>query len=246
METQVLQGVDFAICGSQACSGVWRKKGYRGPEAIIPQFGVDPELFPWREPLLDPQRRFTIGYIGRLVPEKGVDLLLKAVSSLEEDVSVIIIGAGPQRGSLEQLAAQSGIEERVEFIPWIASSELPGQLRRMDALVLPSRTQSNWQEQFGRVLLEAMASGVPVVGSTSGEIPNVIGDAGLVFTEGDTEALAALLCKLAADPELYYRLAERGRARVLAHYTQEQVAAATVRVYRKMMHYRHTTLRETP
>jgi len=100
---------------------------------------------------------------------------------------------------------------------------------------LPSRTRPNWEEQFGRVLTEAMACGSPVVGSTCGEIPQVIGDAGLIFPEGDVDALRAALLRLQRDDELRRDLAARGRARILAHYTQKQIAAETVAVYRQMI-----------
>jgi len=102
-------------------------------------------------------------------------------------------------------------------------------------LVVPSRTRPNWKEQFGRVIVEAMACGVPVIGSSSGAIPDVIGDAGLIVPEGDRAALAGALRGLMSDPDRRRDLAERGRARVLARYTQAQVAAQTVDVYRSML-----------
>jgi glycosyltransferase involved in cell wall biosynthesis len=112
---------------------------------------------------------------------------------------------------------------------------VPDRLRALDALALPSLTRPNWKEQFGRILIEAMACGVPVIGSDSGEIPHVIGDAGLIFPEGDVEALRSCLVRLMAEVPLQRELAERGRARVLAHYTQARVAEATRAVYRQML-----------
>jgi len=85
------------------------------------------------------------------------------------------------------------------------------------------------------VLVEAMACGVPVVGSDSGEIPHVIGEAGLIFPEGDVVALRERLASLQGDAELRKELGRRGRQRVLARYTQAQVAIATFRVYQKMV-----------
>jgi len=112
---------------------------------------------------------------------------------------------------------------------------MPDYYNQLDALVLPSLTRPNWKEQFGRVLVEAMACGVPVVGSDSGEIPNVIGEAGMIFAEGDVWALRARLSRLMADPALREELARKGRERVLAHYTQAQVAAETYQVYRELL-----------
>jgi glycosyltransferase involved in cell wall biosynthesis len=101
--------------------------------------------------------------------------------------------------------------------------------------VLSSITQPNWKEQFGRVLIEAMACGVPVVGSTCGEIPNVIGDAGLIVPESDPVALADALRRLQYDTTLRAGLSRKGRERVLTHFTQKRIAEETVRVYREMM-----------
>jgi glycosyltransferase involved in cell wall biosynthesis len=113
--------------------------------------------------------------------------------------------------------------------------EMPARPRALDALVLPSLTRPNWKEQFGRVLVEAMACGVPVVGSDSGEIPHVVGEAGLIFPEGDVEALRDRLARLAADARFRADLAARGRARVLAHYTQARIAEATCAVYQHLL-----------
>jgi glycosyltransferase involved in cell wall biosynthesis len=105
----------------------------------------------------------------------------------------------------------------------------------MDCLVLPSRTTRKWKEQFGRVLIEAMACEVPVIGSDSGEIPNVIGDCGLIFREGDVDDLSSKLELLINDYDLRVELAERGRQRVLNNFTQEKVAKETYKIYQKMM-----------
>jgi glycosyltransferase involved in cell wall biosynthesis len=85
------------------------------------------------------------------------------------------------------------------------------------------------------VLVEAMACGVPVIGSNSGEIPHVVGDAGLIFPEGQVSALRACLGQLVDNPELRASLSRRGRERVLAHYTQAQIADRTYQVYRSVL-----------
>jgi glycosyltransferase involved in cell wall biosynthesis len=112
---------------------------------------------------------------------------------------------------------------------------MPAQYRDIDALALPSLTRANWKEQFGRVLVEAMGSGVPVVGSDSGAIPDVIGDAGLIVPEGDAPALANALRRLCDDAELYADLSQRGRERVLREFTHEGVAERTVGVYEALI-----------
>jgi glycosyltransferase involved in cell wall biosynthesis len=238
LERYVLRGCDHAIVGNQESGRVWRAKGYTGPVTVIPQFGVDPGVM---TPATGAQRQqsagrgFIVGYVGRLVEEKGVDLLLEALAGLEGTWRAYILGSGPERGRLQARTRQLGLSHRISFDEWIPSSQMPGYYRQLDVLVLPSRTRPNWKEQFGRVLVEAMACGIPVIGSDSGEIPNVIGDAGLVFPEGDAGALRQHLARLMRNQDLQTALARQGRQRVLAHYTQAQVAAQTYRVYQQIL-----------
>jgi glycosyltransferase involved in cell wall biosynthesis len=117
----------------------------------------------------------------------------------------------------------------------MASTEMPWLMNALDILVLPSRTTARWKEQFGRVLTEAMATKTPVVGSSSGEIPSVIGEAGLVFAEGDQAALRAHLAQLIEDRDLRQHLGEQGFARFHERFTQEAVAQATIALYRRVL-----------
>ena len=235
LEQRVLAQVDYAIMGNAAAVEVWQAKGYSGPGRVIPQFGVNPALF--QPPAgRDPGRTFTIGSTGRrLVPEKGLDLLLRAAARLPGTWRLQIAGEGPARRSLEKLAETLGIAGRVHFDGVIPSEQMAAYLGQLDVLVVPSRTLPNWKEQFGRVLIEAMACEVAVVGSDSGEIPNVIGPAGLVFPEEDVDALEQHLLRLMQTPALRQELGQAGRQRVLAQYTQAQIAAQTVAVYQELM-----------
>lgn len=235
-----------AIAGNREAEAVLRAKGYRGPVSVIPQFGIDPHLFQRhvQPPLLPPDpARFTVGYAGGLAEEKGVDTLLHAlhigrqVAAAQPDPRpwrVALVGEGPAQDALQRLAVELGVQDDVRFLGRISSTDMPAFYASLDALVLPSRTRPNWKEQFGRVLIEAMACETPVVGSDSGEIPHVIGDAGLVFAEGDAAALAGCLQRLAGDEKLHTSLARAGRARVLERFTQAQIAAATGEVYRTL------------
>jgi glycosyltransferase involved in cell wall biosynthesis len=235
-----LRKADYAIAGNQEAVEVWRGKGYKGPIKVIPQFGVDPEIYKPRftnhaSCFTFHVSRFTIGYVGRLVEEKGVQVLLQAVDGLGGEWRLHILGSGPMQSQLEALARQLDITDRVTFESPIPSAQMPAFYNQLDTLVLPSLTRSHWKEQFGRVLIEAMACGVPVVGSRSGEIPHVIGQAGLTFTEGDVQELGDRLSQLMDAPALHADLARRGRERVLAHYTQAQIAAETHGVYRQLL-----------
>jgi glycosyltransferase involved in cell wall biosynthesis len=233
-ERYVLRYTAAGIVGNRDAADVWRAKGYRGPLTIIPQVGVEPDIF---KPLADRNRNstFVVGYAGRFVAEKGIDLLLNALAGLHGEWRVDLVGSGPDQTRLTELAQQLHIADRVRFLPWIPSAQTVGYYRSLDVLVLPSRTRSNWKEQFGRVLVDAMACGVPVIGSTCGEIPNVIGDAGLIFPENDAAALRAQLQRLYDDTTLRDALAQRGRQRVLDHFTQAQIAWQTYEVYQSVL-----------
>lgn len=232
-ERWAMRRADYALAGTDEAAEALRGKGYGGPLRVIPQFGTSAALF--RPAPGVPERPFTVGFIGRLVPEKGVDVLMRALAELDGEWRLRLIGGGPARDELQALAESLGIGERVSFLSQLPSHRLPAEYHALDALALPSLTRRNWKEQFGRVLVEAMASGVPVIGSDSGAIPGVIGEAGLVVPEGDVRALAGALCRLRADPALRERLVAAGRERFLAHFTHERIAAATVEVYREIL-----------
>ncbi|MBI3733360.1 MAG: glycosyltransferase family 4 protein [Chloroflexi bacterium] len=229
-----------AIAGNADAQHVLCAKGYRGEISIIPQFGADPSIF---QPRPEPGRKadadapFVIGYIGRLIPEKGVDTLLRAVSGLDGRWEARLLGAGPARDGLQRLAAQLRLDGRVVFQAQVPSTQMAAYYQQLDLLVLPSRRALNWTEQFGRVLVEAMACGVPVIGSDCGEIPNVIGDAGLIFHANDADALRAHIRRVMSDADLRAQMSHRGRARVMEKFTMAGVAQRTVEVYEQMMRH---------
>jgi glycosyltransferase involved in cell wall biosynthesis len=231
------QHAAIALAGNRDAQEVLSRKGFQGPIRLIPQFGFDLEIYRRSEPrpLRAANAPFTLGYLGRLVENKGLNVLLEAVAHLPECCRVVLIGNGPMRSELEAQAIRLGISDRITLKAGVPTSQVPTELQQMDVLVLPSLTRPNWKEQFGRVLPEAMACETPVIGSNSGEIPHVIDDAGLIFSEGNAFELAACVLRLLEDPELYASLASRGRQRVQERYTQEHIARQTYEVYLEMM-----------
>ncbi|HLL78504.1 MAG TPA: glycosyltransferase [Ktedonobacteraceae bacterium] len=237
MEHYNYRHASAALAGNRDAAEVLKRKGYRGPISIIPQFGFDTDIYRRAQPrqprsVGDP---FTLGFVGRLVESKGLPTLIEALPLLPDYCRVTFIGNGPMRGALEEQAARLGVSERVAFRSGVPTYEIPAALQDLDALVLPSLTRPNWKEQFGRVLCEAMACETPVIGSDSGEIPYVIDAAGLVFPEGNAQELSKRVQQLLDDPALYADLARKGRQRVLDNYTQEQIAHQTYEVYREML-----------
>jgi len=235
IEAEVLSRADLGFAGNQDAARILRLKGFKGPLHVVPQFGIDPELFTPEGFSTQPPRPFTVGFVGRLVPVKGLDVLLNAVAGLDGDWRLEVVGTGPERQNLETQVQSLGLGSRVVFHGRVASTRMPEVLRGFDVLAGPSLTSKRWKEQFGRMLVEAMACQVAVVGSDSGEIAQVIGDAGLVAPEGDVAALRSALLRLRDDPQLRRSLAEAGRRRVLAEYTQAAVASRTADAYRLVL-----------
>ena len=158
--------------------------------------GVNEDLFrPQAQPELraelgiEPQE-FVVGFVGRFVIEKGILTLLKALTPLKErSWKVVLLGRGELEAQIREEARRSGILDRLIIINSVPHDQVYRYINVMDTMVLPSETLTaqttltakGWKEQFGHVLIEAMACQVPVVGSDSGEIPHVIQDAGLFF-----------------------------------------------------------------
>jgi len=226
-----------ALAGNRDAADVLRRKGYQGSIHILPQFGFDTDIY--KRSVALPSRKpgdaFTIGFIGRLKEEKGLSLIVEALTYLPANCRAVFIGHGPMKSVLEEQALRLGVMDRVLIKPGVPTSEVPREIEQWDAHILPSITRSNWIEQFGRTLAEAMSCEVPVVGSSSGEIPHVIGDAGLVFKEGNARDLSECIRKLMDDPVLYEDLARRGRQRVLDNYTQERIAQRTYEIYQEVL-----------
>ena len=223
-----------AIAGTEAALDVLSAKGFAGSAAVIPQFGVDPEAF---RPSASGQndRPFTVGFVGRLVEAKGLNTLLPAFERLGDRGRLSIAGDGPLADWTRRYAIARRFSDRVNIPGHVAPEDIPEFLNSVDVLVLPSIPTPTWVEQFGRSLIEAMACEVPVIGSVSGEIPNVIGDAGILVPPNDVDALAAALASLRDDAPRRLALRKKGRQRVLAHFTHSQIAAATAGFYRTLM-----------
>lgn len=230
-----------AIAGNEDAMNILKKKGFNKKIAVIPQFGADPEIFQRSDASelkkgLGIQRDCpVIGFMGRLAEEKGILDLIVAVSMLSIDAILLLVGSGQLKSRILNFAKDLGIEGKVKLIDNVPSMEVPKYMSCFDVFVLPSLTRPNWKEQFGRVLIEAMACQIPVLGSSSGEIPNVIGDAGIIYGEGDRAELTKQLKGLLGDSKLRRELGEKGRQRVLANFTQRKVAEKTFGLYKEMV-----------
>jgi glycosyltransferase involved in cell wall biosynthesis len=227
----VLRRTTHVLARSADAEKVVRAKGYEGPVSFI-GYGVDRQRFhpgPTSERSAGSQLR--VGYVGRIVVEKGLDDALDAFAQASSSPTLAILGEGPYQSDLEERAKQLGLSARISFEGWASPDKVAEFLRGLDALVLLTRTMPRVKEQFGRVIIEAQSCGVPVIGSTCGAIPDVIGAGGWVVPESDPSALARVLDQIASDP----RLLEAKRDAALqnaARFSYESVAGALENAWR--------------
>lgn len=225
-----------AAAGAHVCNDdagrIFRQRGMRGPIRTI-GLGVDVERF---APAERPDRRagdgLRVGYVGRLERHKGVHVLIEAIAGVPGAV-LEVVGGGSFEPELRAMVDRLGVADRVRFEGFSAYGDLPGVYRRFDVVAVPSLTTPTWVEQFGRVPVEAMASGVPVIVSRSGSLPDVVGDAGLLAEAGDVASWAAQLARLADDPVLWSALRRSSRARA-EHYSWTSIAGQQAELYREV------------
>ncbi len=207
---------------------VLQQKGYRGILPIITH-GVAVDNFrPGNNDKLrrefSPEGKPVIGYVGAFTRQKGLQTLLAAVEALP--CQLVMMGDGPEKKALGEIARERNLD--IHFLPPSGHEAVAQAMNAMDILVLPSITLPGLTEKFGRVLIEGMASGLAVIGSDSGEIPVVIGDAGLVFREGDAMDLREKIARLLNDKALRGVYGEKGRARAVSTYSWEAIARQTL------------------
>ena len=201
------------------------------PSRVIPP-GVDLEVFTadrgmaaqTRRTLGWPEAASVVGFLGRFEPQKGLELLCTALERVTLPWRALFVGGGSLEPYLRAFEARHSSQVRI--VSGVAHADVPRWLNAMSVLCAPSQTTPVWREQFGRMLVEAMACGVPVIGSDSGEIPYVVGDAGLVLPEADETAWTRALERLLGDAALRREYAERGFARAAERFAWPVVARA--------------------
>ncbi len=181
----------------------------------------------------DPSRPRVIGTAGRLDPVKGISFLLRAFSFLVPefpDVRLEIAGEGPLREKLESEAASLDIQSRVMFLGW--RKDMPAVFRRWDIYVQPSL-----MEAFGLAALEAMACGLPVVGTAAGGLPELIvdGETGLLVPPRDSGALAQAIRRLLQNPTEACAMGAAGRARAVKYFSVERMVAEVQKIYDELL-----------
>ena len=219
------------VCNAEA-GRIVERKGFPGRSTLL-GLGIDTAQFAPGSDHPTTTGEICVGYAGRFESHKGVSVLLDALA-LEPRLHLQLAGAGPSEARLRAQAAELGLDPRVTWRGSLSGSALADFYRELDVLAVPSLTTPNWIEQFGRVAVEAMACGTPVVASASGALPEVVGEGGLLVPEAQPRALADALVRAATEPERS-RLSAAATARG-ADYDWQQIAAEQVDMYRRMVH----------
>lgn len=231
----VMWHVEQAFVCSAGVQDTLRQEGFYQPITIFP-LGVDTDKF-YKFPVtsLKAQLRldgkFVIGYCGRVVESKGIFGVLELLPLLPEYVHLLVVGSGEAEPQLRSRSMMMNMAHRVHLVGQIEYAQLPAYLNCMNLGIVPSQTTPRWKEQFGRSIIELMSCEVPVIGSDSGSIPEIIGDAGLIFPEHEFQACLAHINALLCSPQERERLGAAGRKRVLESYSVVRMSERLVEMY---------------
>lgn len=229
---------DFVVAGNHAAKAIFVRYGKSPTRVLVsPQLGVDPALFhPVQRPARDQLRReidvppeaFLVGFCGRLVESKGLRDLINAVRQVRlhlpaSNIHLSLLGFGPMRDELTTLA---DTEDFLHIFPPRYHAQVAPYMQALDLFVLPSKPEQGaemWAEQFGFVLIQAMACGVTTIGSDCGAIPEVINVPEAIFRAGDTRSLAEKLTVFIGNSSPHNRIADRQRKQTLELYANENL-----------------------
>jgi glycosyltransferase involved in cell wall biosynthesis len=173
-----------------------------------------------------------VGFLGRFVEEKGLTLLLRALEGVCHPWRALFVGGGPLEPRLREWGRDH--EGAVRILTTVRHQDVPRYLNAIDLLVAPSQTRPNWREQFGRMIVEAFATGVAVIGSSSGELPRTIGDAGLVVDEQDLDAWTRAIEMLISDADLRARYARSGLVRARERFALPTIARKHLELFERL------------
>src|SRR5437773_535341 len=229
IERYAIGRADGMIAYGDTSRAVLDERGWSGRTRTIPP-GVDVNHFRPDPAARDRIRRElgwtddvpVVGFVGRFVPEKGIARLTAVLDRMQSPWRALFLGSGPLEADIRAWSRQHG--DRARIHPAVSHDEVPAYLNAMDVLCAPSQTTPQWREQFGRMLIEAFACGVPVLASDSGEIPHVVGDAGIVVGEHDDRQWLEALGLLLDDRSRRADLGLRGRRRAESVYAWPVVA----------------------
>jgi glycosyltransferase involved in cell wall biosynthesis len=215
---------------NEAVAAFVRREAPKVPVRVVPRLGIHVPPAPEHVP----HEGLALGFVGRLVQEKGLDTLLQALARLRaESWHLVIVGDGPDRERLEQLTSDLRLAARVRWLGALPPEQLPGVWAELDVLVAPARRTATRTEHAGHLVVEAMAHEVTVLAASTGVLPEVLGDSGVVVPPDDPAALAQALLGLGS-PAARRPLTQAGRARAMKYYSEDAVADRTLEFWREL------------
>ena len=245
-KSRVIAGTDRFLVYSERSRRTLEIEGVDAARITPINPGVDTELFcpgaPDRAPFGLTDEDFVILFVGWLLPRKGIDFLLLALRELLADsaanhrrIRLLVAGSGPGKDRVDALAARLNLSDACVFLDPQPYNRMPDVFRAANVFVLPSIATSEWQEQFGMSLIEAMACEVPAVATLSGAIPEIAGEAAALCQPNDFLSLFHALKRIVENDSLRHELAAAGHSRALEHYDLRTHTQALADVYNELI-----------
>jgi glycosyltransferase involved in cell wall biosynthesis len=230
------------ICGNRRAAELLDAEGlFKGQVEVLPQYGLDvTEYQPGTESVLRAQLglegQVVVGYVGRLVPEKGLRTLFQSLGRLQmHPWKLLLVGAGPLETEIRE-RWMAEFPDRIVLVSAVPYEQVSRYLRCLDIFVLASHSTPTWKEQFGLTLAQAMLTGIASIGSTCGAIPEVLGAGGMLFEEGDFDGLKGALEVFLTSASRREQAGALGREFALRHFTSETVAARYLSAFERARH----------
>ncbi len=234
----ILRDARGVIGGNHLATALLHADAPTLPSTTIPQEGVQLPPAPERT-ARTPEMPLRIGMIGRLVPERGVDMLFRAISQVFGAWTLEIIGTGPEQEALEVLAQRLGLASRLEWRGGMDRATVDAQWSRFDCVVMPTLATETWVEQFSPMLIRAMAAEVAPIVTEVGALPEIVGDAGVVINNEET--LTATLQQFLAEPARHHALGQAARRHVLREYPDAVIAERTLAFWQACLGHKPTS-----
>lgn len=232
-----LKNSSGAFVGNNDAKWILKEKGFLKPVKTLLQLGVNRKFFiPAKKPL--ESKFFIIGFVGRLIKEKGIFNLIDAFNLLYKKYprwKIVFVGSGKDENEFKAYIQKLHLDSFVEILSSVKHEDVGDLLNTFDIFILPSFDTDKWREQFGHVLIEAMACKIPIIGSTGGEIPNVIGDSGLIFEQKNVIDLKEKLEMFMKNMKLRKDFALKGYNRFKSDFSYEIIAQETYKFWSKLL-----------
>src|SRR3989338_3411118 len=222
-----MKHTDYFICPTKRAKRALEKEGISSDKITVIPMGVNINKFCKKKN----KHIKTILFVGRLVEEKGILDLYEVYKKINNsNLRLLIVGSGVLGNKLKQLIINDKLQKQV-FIERSSYKEMPNVYNEADLVVVPSKTTKTWEEQFGMVAVEAMASGLPVIAYHSGALQEVIGKAGVLIEEGDEKGLVSAISRILNDDKLALRLGTIARERAENLYDCSKVKNQYKKLY---------------